>query len=72
MTFGERLKATRTDFDHLQKDTADIIKCSPKQVGRYESNEQEMTVSKLIEFCKYYRVSADYLLGLPKGLKWPR
>lgn len=72
MTSNERLRATRVDSDHKQKDTAEIIKCSEKQIGRYESGEQEMTMSKLRDFCLYYQVSADYILGLPKNLKWPR
>ncbi len=31
-----------------------------------------MTISKLKALCLYYHVSADYILGLPKGLDWPR
>lgn len=72
MTVGERLRNTRIDNDHLQKDTAKLLKCSTKQIGRYENNESEMTISKLILFCKKYNVSADYILGLNPGLSWPR
>ena len=31
-----------------------------------------MTIGKLKALCLYYHVSADYILGLPKGLDWPR
>lgn len=72
MTIGERIKSTRLDHDEMQKELAYILQCTPKQIGRYENDDQEMTVSKIIAFCKHYRVSADYLLGLPKDLNWPR
>lgn len=72
MNIEERLKSTRIDHDHRQKDTAEILGVNEKQVIRYEKGMNEMTVSKLREFCLYYHVSADYILGLPKGLKWPR
>lgn len=72
MTIGERLKATRTDKDEYQKDTAKALECTEMQIRRYEKDENEMTTSKLIAFCKHYKISADYILGLPKGLDWPR
>lgn len=72
MNIGERLKNTRIDHDHKQKDTAEILKVTDKQIIRYEKNDQEMGIQKLREFCLYYHVSADYILGHPKGLEWPR
>lgn len=72
MTIGSRLRDVRIDKDHLQKDTAQKLNCSPKQIGRYENDEQEMTLSKLKLFCQEYGVSADYILGLDPGLSWPR
>lgn len=72
MSIGERLKDTRIDYDHEQKDTAEILKVTEKQIIRYEKDRQEMGIQKLRDFCLYYHVSADYILGLPKDLKWPR
>lgn len=42
------------------------------QIRRYEKDLSEMTISKLKAFCQHYGVSADYILGLPRGLDWPR
>ena len=72
MSIGERLKHTRIDHDHEQKEVAEILKVSEKQVIRYEKDRQEMGIQKLKDFCLYYHVSADYILGLPRGLDWPR
>lgn len=72
MEINERIKEIRIDHDNTQEKTAEIIGCSIKQIMRYEKGEQEMTISKLKQFCLYYQVSADYILGLPKNLNWPR
>ena len=68
----DRFKEIRIDHDNTQKEVAEALGCSTKQVIRYEAGEQEMTITKLKAFCEFYNVSADYILGLPKDLKWPR
>jgi len=72
MEYFERLKATRIDKDMKQEDAARAIKTTRQQMYKYENGIQEMTVSKFRELCLYYNVSADYILGLPRGLDWPR
>lgn len=72
MEYNERLKATREDKDITQKEAAKAINSTQAQIWKYETGQQEMTVKKLKALCLYYHVSADYILGLPKGLDWPR
>ena len=72
MQYYERLKATREDQDITQADAAQAIGTTQAQIWKYENGKQEMTVSKLRALCLYYNVSADYILGLPRGLNWPR
>lgn len=31
-----------------------------------------MSIQNLVKFCKHYGVSADYILGLDRDMKWPR
>lgn len=72
MQYNERLKATREDKDITQEEVAKAINTTQAQIWKYESGAQEMTVPKLRALCLYYHVSADYILGLPRGLDWPR
>ena len=72
MEIHEKIRATREDADKTQEQTADAIGCTRKQISRYERGEQMMTIEKLRNFCLYYGVSADYILGLPRGLSWPK
>lgn len=72
MEYYERLKAVREDQDKTQQEVADALHTTRQQIGKYESGSQSMTIGKLKELCRFYKVSADYILGLPKGLDWPR
>lgn len=72
MEINERLKATREDLDITQEVAAQKAECTRRQFIRYEKGEQEMTVTRLKNLCEFYQVSSDYILGLPKGLAWPR
>lgn len=60
------------DKDISQKDLAALLGTTRQQVNKYVCGQQEMTASRLAAVCRVLGVSADYLLGLPEGLAWPR
>lgn len=72
MEYYERLKMARQDKDITQAMAGKILNTTKQQISIYETGKQEMTVTKLKELCELYHVSADYILGLPRGLDWPR
>lgn len=72
MDYGSRFKEAREDTDLSQTAVANIIGTTQQQIYKYEKNLQEMTGTRIKELCILYNVSADYILGLPKGMKWPR
>lgn len=72
MDYGARFKERREYKELTQKQVADKIGSTQQQIYKYENNLQEMTGSRIKELCILYNVSADYILGLPKGLEWPR
>lgn len=72
MEIHERIKALREDRDISQKEVAEALNTTRQQIYKYESGQQEMTMSKLKALCDFYYVSADYILGLPKNYNWPR
>lgn len=72
MEYYERLKEVREDKDLTQKDVAILIGTTQQQLYKYENGLQDMTAPKLKKLCELYGVSADYILGLPKGSNWPR
>jgi transcriptional regulator with XRE-family HTH domain len=68
----ERIKSLRIDRDISQKEVAEALNTTRQQIYKYESGQQEMTLSKLKALCEFFHVSADYILDLPKHLYWPR
>lgn len=72
MNMIQRMIDTRIDHDETQRHLAAALGYHQTQVARYEREKNVPPIDYLIKFCAHYHVSADYILGLPKGLKWPR
>ena len=67
-----RIKELRTDKDLSQQDVAEMLGIKQTVYSRYETGKNDMKIDYIVKLANYYGVSADYILGLPKGLKWPR
>ena len=63
MKYNERIRELREDNDITQKAIADILGTSQTMYARYERGANEMPIRHLITLCKFYKVSADYILG---------
>ena len=64
MNYIQRLRALREDNDKTQKDIADVLKTTQQYYGQYDLGKRALHIDHLITLCKYYDVSADYILGL--------
>ena len=60
----ERLKLLRKQKGVSQKVVAEAIGVTLSAYSNYEQGLREPNNQILISLCKYYDVSADYLLGL--------
>ncbi len=60
----QRIRDLREDKDKTQAEIALVLNIHTTQYRRWETGETEIPVHKLVELCKYYKVSADYILGL--------
>ncbi|MBD5149356.1 MAG: helix-turn-helix transcriptional regulator [Oscillibacter sp.] len=69
--YVDRLTALRQDRDIGQKVIAGVLGCTQSTVSKYELRETRYGLDDLIKLCKFYNVSADYILGLPKGMDYP-
>ena len=71
MDYIDRLTDLRTDRDLEQKDIAELLNCQQSTISKYEKRKNDYKIEHLIKLCKFYGVSADYILGLPKGMDYP-
>ena len=60
----QKIRDLREDHDKTQQEIADILETSQTMYARYERGANELPIHHLITLCKYYKVSADYILGL--------
>jgi len=63
MTYQNRIRDLREDKDLTQKQIAEMLGVAQTTYSQYELNKRPMPVDYLLFLCKYYNVSADYILG---------
>ena len=68
-TYPEKLRGLREDNDLTQTQVADVLGTSQTMYARYERGANELPIRHLITLCKFYNVSADYLLGTSPNTK---
>ena len=64
MNMKEKLKRLRKEKGVSQKVVATAIGVTLSAYSNYEQGLREPSNQILINLCKYYEVSADYLLGI--------
>lgn len=71
MIYAQRIKDLREDKDMKQRQIAEILKTTQSYYAQYENEKRPLPIEHLITLCRYYNVSADYILGFtnePKQL----
>ena len=65
--YNEIIRELREDNDLTQSDIAKLLGTTQQVYSRYEKGENEMPIRHIITLCKFYNVSADYILGIKTG-----
>lgn len=63
MEYHNKIKKLRKDKKLTQKDIAEILKTSQSYYAQYENGKRPLPIEHLITLCKFYQISADYILG---------
>ena len=61
---NKKLKLLRKDKGVSQKEVAEAIGVTISAYSNYEQGLREPSNQILVNICRYFNVSADYLLGL--------
>lgn len=62
--FNEKLKQLRTERRLSQKALAQAIDFTQSNISEWEQGRIEPSIGAAIALCRFFEVSADYLLGL--------
>ena len=62
--YRERLRNVREDHDLTQAELGKLINKSQQGYNHIEAGRAELKIDDLVKLCKFYNLSADYLIGL--------
>lgn len=65
------LRELRESKRLTQEYVAAYLNTTTQYYQKYEKGLHPLPVDRLKQLCLLYNVTADYILGLPKGLEWP-
>ena len=63
LNYADRIRALRQDHDLTQQQIADMLGVAQTTYSQYELEKRPLPIDYLIALCKFYKVSADYILG---------
>ena len=64
MDYRTRIKNIREDRDYTQAEIGKVIQKSQQGYNHIEAGRAELKIDDLIKLCKFYNLSADYMIGL--------
>ncbi len=62
ISFGEKIKSLREELDLNQTELGAKIHMTQRKISYIECNKCEPSLDDIRAFCKFFKVSADYLL----------
>ena len=68
--FGARILALREQKKLSQQAVADMLGVTRTQISDIENGKSGTNLDRFYQLCQYYRVSADYLLGITDDPTW--
>lgn len=72
LTFGEKIRLLREEKELTQTELGRAVNMTQRKVSYLENGKYEPSLEDMQMLCRYFRVSADYLLGFPKPLSYPK
>ena len=72
MDYRTRIRNVREDRDLTQAELGKLLNKSQQGYNHIEAGRAELKIDDLIKLCRFYNLSADYLIGLtdkPKPFK---
>lgn len=68
-SYTKRIRDLREDKDFSQQSIAKLLHTTQGYYSKYELGKREIPLHHIITLCKFYDVSADYLLGFTNEKK---
>ena len=67
LTFGEKIRILREENEITQGQLGTMMNMTQRKISYIECGKYEPSIDDIVAFCKYFKVSSDYLLGLSEN-----
>ena len=64
MDYRERLRSIREDRNFTQAEIGELLNKSQQGYNHIEIGRAELKIEDLVTLCRFYNLSADYIIGL--------
>ena len=64
LTFGEKIRNLREDRDLNQTQLGKEVNMTQRKISYIECGKYEPSMGDIVALCRFFHVSADYLLGI--------
>lgn len=71
LSFGEKIKGLREDRNINQTQLGKAIGTTQRKISYIECNKYEPSIDDIVSLCNFFKVSADYLLGIDPNYSNP-
>ena len=69
MNKGYHLREIRVKNGYSQLEIANVLNTTQQQYSKYETGTQELPARHIVTLCKFYKVSAEAILGIESDSK---
>ena len=64
LTFGEKVRDLRENMNLNQTQLGEAVNMTQRKISYIERGTYEPGIDDIVALCKFFKVSADYLLGI--------
>ena len=72
LTLGEKIRLLREEKGLNQTELGKAVNMTQRKISYLENNKYEPSMEDIKELCRFFNVSADYLLGFSKNMPYPK
>ena len=72
LTLGEKIRLLREDKELNQTELGNAVNMTQRKISYLENDKYEPNMEDIKALCRFFNVSADYLLGFPKNMPYPK
>jgi len=72
LTLGEKIRLLREERELNQTQLGSAVNMTQRKISYLENDKYEPSVEDIKALCRFFQVSADYFLGFPRSLPYPK